>query len=251
MKMISWNVNGIRAIHKKGFLDWFEKESADIVCVQETKADDGQFPKDLTDIKGYEFFYASAEKKGYSGVAVWTKQKPVKVSKSIENKKFDCEGRVLELEFDEFIFFNVYFPNGGASAERLKYKLDFYDYFTDYLKKIKKKHIIICGDYNTAHFPIDLARPKENEKTSGFMPEERKKLDDLVEAGFVDTFRHFNKESANYTWWDYKTAARSRNVGWRIDYFFISKNAVKSLKAAAIMSDVTGSDHCPVSIDIF
>ncbi|MDR1940974.1 MAG: endonuclease/exonuclease/phosphatase family protein, partial [Endomicrobium sp.] len=153
--------------------------------------------------------------------------------------------------FDEFILFNIYFPNGGASPERLQYKLDFYDYFINYLKKFKNKKVFICGDYNTAHFPLDLARPKENEGNSGFMPVEREKLDDLVKAGFFDTFRHFNKEGANYTWWDYKTGARARNVGWRIDYFFASNAALKELKGAGIEKDVLGSDHCPVSVDVF
>ncbi|MCL2335102.1 MAG: exodeoxyribonuclease III, partial [Endomicrobia bacterium] len=235
MKLFSWNVNGIRAVHKKGFLDWFKKTGADIVCVQETKAEEAQFPKDLKDIGGYNFFCSSSfAKKGYSGVAVWSKIPPKSVSNSIENKKFDEEGRVLRLEYDSFVLFNVYFPNGGMSEERLKYKLDFYDYFTAYVKKIKNKEVIICGDFNTAHKEIDLARPKANEDVSGFMPEERAKLDALVAAGFTDTFRHFNSKPENYTWWDYKTAARERNVGWRIDYFFVSTQCLGNIKSAGI-----------------
>lgn len=251
MKIISWNVNGIRAVFKKNFLEWFQSEDADIVCLQETKAEKGQFPQELTEMPGYHFYCSSAQKKGYSGVAVWSKVKPVSVSESIENDKFDCEGRVLRLEFDKFVLFNIYFPNGGASEERLQYKLEFYDYFLEYLKKFQHKSVIICGDYNTAHHPIDLARPKQNEDVSGFMSVERERLDELESIGFKDSFRHFNSDPENYTWWDYKTAARSRNVGWRIDYFYVSEDAVKYLKAADILSSVQGSDHCPVSIIIY
>jgi exodeoxyribonuclease-3 len=251
MKIVSWNVNGIRAIYKKNFLGWFNKGNADIVCIQETKADKSQFPKDIETIKDYNFYCACAEKKGYSGVAVWSKLKPKSISTGIENEKFDKEGRILKLEFEKFVLFNIYFPNGGASQERLKYKLEFYDYFLEYIKKFKNIDIIICGDYNTAHLPIDLARPKQNEENSGFMPIEREKLDALIANNFVDTFRHFNKEPENYTWWDYKTASRARNVGWRIDYFFISKKTIKSLKSANIESEVLGSDHCPISINIY
>jgi exodeoxyribonuclease-3 len=251
MKIVSWNINGIRAIYKKNFLDWFKNENADILCVQETKADEAQFPKDVKEIEGYNFYCLSAQKKGYSGVAVWSKVKPENVAVTIENEIFDDEGRILRLDFKDFMLFNIYFPNGGASDIRLKYKLDFYDYFIEYLRKFKDKKIVICGDYNTAHHSIDLARPAQNENTSGFMPKEREKLDKLTETGFRDTFRHFNKEPNNYTWWDYKTTARSRNIGWRIDYFFISKNALKNLKSADIKSSILGSDHCPVSINIF
>ena len=250
MKIVSWNVNGIRAVYKKNFLEWFKNEDADIVCVQETKAGKEQFPEDLAETAGYHFYCSSAQKKGYSGVAVWSKIKPVSVSAGIENEKFDSEGRVLKLEFERFVLFNIYFPNGGASEERLKYKLEFYDYFIEYLKKYQKKTVIMCGDFNTAHHPIDLARPKQNEDVSGFMPVERERLDELEKIGFEDSFRHFNKESGNYTWWDYKTAARSRNTGWRIDYFYVSQDAVKYLKSADILTSVYGSDHCPVSIII-
>ncbi|MDR2860846.1 MAG: exodeoxyribonuclease III [Elusimicrobiota bacterium] len=251
MKIISWNVNGIRAVYKKGFLDWFKKADADIVCLQETKADNEQFPKELKEIDGYNFYCSSAQKKGYSGTAVWAKTKPQLFSSSIENEKFDIEGRIVKAEFKKFVLFNIYFPNGGASEERLKYKLDFYDYFIDYISKIKNKDVIVCGDYNTAHSEIDLSRPKENEKNSGFMPIERERLDTLEKAGFADTFRHFNKEGGNYTWWDYKTGARARNVGWRLDYFFINKESLKFLTKAEICSDILGSDHCPISIEIY
>ncbi|MDR1196038.1 MAG: exodeoxyribonuclease III [Endomicrobium sp.] len=251
MKIVSWNVNGIRAVYKKNFAEWFKREDADIVCLQEIKAEKDQFPSELVEMEGYNFYSSSALKKGYSGVAVWSKIKPLSVAEGIENKKFDDEGRILKLEFDKFVLFDIYFPNGGSSKERLNYKLEFYDYFIKYLKKYSEKFVIICGDYNTAHHEIDLARPKQNENVSGFMLIERKKLDELENAGFADSFRHFNSEPGNYTWWDYKTAARSRNVGWRIDYFYVSKNAVKYLKSADILGSVQGSDHCPISIVIF
>ncbi|MDR1926464.1 MAG: exodeoxyribonuclease III [Endomicrobium sp.] len=251
MKIVSWNVNGIRAIYKKNFLGWFKNENADIICIQETKADETQFTKDVKEIDGYNFYCSSAEKKGYSGVAVWSKIKPEYVSASIENKAFDKEGRILRLDFENFLLFNIYFPSGRISLDRLKYKISFYDYFIEYIRQFNNKTVIICGDYNIAHFPIDLARPKQNEKVSGFMPEEREELDKLVSEGFIDTFRYFNKESGNYTWWDYKTIARSRNVGWRIDYFFISGKSANYLKSADIERFVLGSDHCPISINIF
>ncbi|MDR3049099.1 MAG: exodeoxyribonuclease III [Elusimicrobiota bacterium] len=255
MKIISWNVNGIRAIYKKevasngaAFADWLKK-SADIICVQETKAQEEQIPQELREIKGFNFYASSAQKKGYSGTAVWSKIKPLSVKKGIGQDIFDCEGRILKLEFKDFFLFNVYFPNGGASDERLKYKLDFYDYFISRISKIKNKSVVVCGDYNTAHNEIDLTHPKENEDNTGFMPIERKKLDALINAGFIDSFRHFNKGGGNYTWWDYKTAARERNVGWRLDYFFVSQTLLKKLKSAQIYNKIFGSDHCPVSIE--
>jgi exodeoxyribonuclease-3 len=250
MKIISWNINGIRAIYKKGFLDWFKKTKADIICVQEIKATEDQIPQDLKEIDGYNFYCSPAQRKGYSGTAIWSKIKPISFSNSIENEAFDIEGRITRLDFKDFVIFNIYFPNGGGSPERLKYKLDFYDYFIAYLKTIKKQ-IIVCGDYNTAHTELDLSHPKENEKNSGFMPIERKKLDDFLSSGFLDTFRHFNKKGENYTWWDYKTAARSRNIGWRLDYFFVSTPSLKSLKSSKILTKVLGSDHCPITIEIY
>jgi len=251
MKIVSWNVNGIRAACKKDFAGWFKNEDADIVCIQETKAGETQFPEYIKEISGYNFYCSSAEKKGYSGVAVWSKINPESVYAGIENKIFDGEGRILYLDFKDFILFNIYFPNGRASFARFKYKLDFYDCLIDYLGHFEDKRVIMCGDYNTAHFPVDLAKPEENENVSGFMSEERKKLDSLVSMGFIDAFRHFNKEGGNYTWWDYKTDARAKNIGWRIDYFFISKHCLKYLHSADIRSSVLGSDHCPVSINIF
>jgi exodeoxyribonuclease III len=252
MKILSWNVNGIRAVYKKGFLDWFISEKSDMVCVQETKAGLVQFPDDIRRIRGYDVYAASAERKGYSGAAVWAKIKPESVSMSLGNKRFDSEGRLIQLEFKNFSLFNVYFPNGGASEERLRFKLEFYERFLEFVTnfKKKKKNLIICGDINTAHKEIDLARPKENEESSGFLPIERKWIDKLIASGFIDTFRLFNEKGENYSWWDYKTAARDRNVGWRIDYFFVSEPLRKKVKRAFIQKNVLGSDHCPVGIEV-
>ena len=252
IKLLSWNVNGIRAAYKKGILNWFSKEQPNILCIQETKAMKEQLPDDLINVNGYNSFFSSAEKKGYSGTATYTKNNPVKVSNGIGIQKFDSEGRFLVTEFDEFMLFNIYFPNGKAKAERLQYKMDFYEAFLKHLKKLLKqdKKIVICGDVNTAHKEIDLARPKPNEKVSGFLPEERAWIDKLLEAGFIDTLRVFNQKPEQYTWWDMMTRARDRNVGWRIDYFFVSDNLKDNLKNAFILPDVMGSDHCPVGIEL-
>lgn len=254
MKIISWNVNGIRAAHKKGFLQWLEDESPDILGLQETKAQDHQLPDELRAPKGYHTYFASSKgRKGYSGVALYTKKEPKKIEYGIGIKKFDDEGRVLEIHFDNFILLNVYFPNGGGGPERLKYKLDFYDAFLAHVEKLRQKqpNIIFMGDVNTAHEEIDLARPKENEKNTGFLPEERAWVDEVIYAGFLDTFRHLhpNKKDA-YSYWDMKSHARDRNVGWRIDYIFISPSLQKKLHRAFILSETPGSDHCPVGIEV-
>jgi len=252
VRILSWNVNGIRAAYKKGILNWFSKEQPDILCIQETKAMKEQLPQDLLNVNGYTSYFSSAERKGYSGTATYTKVNPVKVANGIGIKKFDSEGRFLITEFDEFILFNIYFPNGKAKKERLQYKMDFYEAFLKYLQKLLKqdKKIVICGDVNTAHKEIDLARPKANEKISGFLPEEREWIDKLLETGFIDTLRVFNQKPEQYTWWDMMTRARDRNVGWRIDYFFISDNLKDNLKSALIFPEVMGSDHCPVGIEL-
>ena len=225
VRILSWNVNGIRAAYKKGFVDWITKERPDILCVQETKAMKEQLPDDLINVEGYNSFFSSAERKGYSGVATYCNADPVKVSNGIGLKKFDSEGRFLITDFGEFLLFNIYFPNGKAKKERLQYKMAFYDSFLTHLVKLKKqgKKIVICGDVNTAHKEIDLARPKENSKISGFLPEEREWIDNLLKAGFIDTFREYNDKPDNYTWWDMKTRARTRDVGWRLDYFLLSQ----------------------------
>ena len=252
MRIISWNVNGIRAAHKKGFLEWLDQESPDIMCVQETKASEDQLPDALKEIPGYTSYFISAEKKGYSGVAVFTKAKPEQVTSSFPAESFSKEGRVLAVDYGEFVLLNVYFPNGKSSAERLQYKMDFYDDFLDYADGIKNsgKHVVICGDVNTAHKEIDLARPKANEGTSGFLPIERAWIDKLLEHGYVDTLRLFNQEPDQYTYRNMITRARDRNVGWRIDYFFVNEGFVPRLKTGFILADVMGSDHCPIGIEI-
>ena len=253
MKIYSWNVNGIRAVNKKGFADWIRDDKKDIVCLQETKAQENQLGFDLTHIEDFYSNFASAERKGYSGVVTYTKNKPTEVQYGLGKEKFDQEGRTLITKFPNFTLFNIYFPNGKRSKERLEYKMEYYNFLLDYLKELKKteKNIIICGDVNTAHQEIDLARPKDNEKISGFLQIERDWIDKLLEAGFIDTFRYLNPEKKDqYSWWSMRTRARERNVGWRIDYFFISENLKKNLKNAEIHADVMGSDHCPISIDL-
>lgn len=252
LKLLSWNVNGIRAQEKKGFLNWLLKESPDILCVQETKAHVEQLSKELLYPDRYKTFWVSGEKKGYSGVATFSKIEPKKIETGFGVKKYDIEGRIQILDYSDFILFNIYFPNGQRDTERLNYKLGFYDEFLRYANKLKEKgrKIIITGDVNTAHKEIDLARPKENEGTSGFLPIERKWMDKFTEHGYIDTFRHFIKDGGHYTYWDPITRARDRNIGWRIDYFFITPNLLKSLRKAFIMSDVMGSDHCPLGIEM-
>ena len=252
IKILSWNVNGIRAVLKKGLLDWLKKESPDVICFQETKAFPAQLPPELLYPPGYQAFYNSALRPGYSGVATWTKTKPLAVKKGFGIKRFDDEGRVLETEFKDFTLFNVYFPNGKMNEQRLKFKMEFYEEILKYFVKLRKKgkRLVVCGDYNTAHRPIDLARPKENEKVSGFLPIERAWMDKLEASGFVDTFRVFNQDPGHYTWWDLISRARERNVGWRIDYHFISENLKPHLQDAFILPEVMGSDHCPVGITL-
>jgi exodeoxyribonuclease-3 len=250
VRLLCWNVNGVRAVYKKGFLEWLHKESPHILCIQETKAQPEQLSNDLREPEGYHVYWNWAEKRGYGGVATFSKEEPLRLQYGFGAKRFDDEGRVIIAEYPDFILFNVYFPNGKSSKERLDYKMDFYDAFLDLTDPMLKddKKLVVCGDFNTAHHEIDLARPKENEKVSGFLPMERAWIDKFVEHGFVDTFRHFNKDPGQYTWWDFKTRARERNVGWRIDYIFVSANLLDSLSTAFIMPEVMGSDHCPTGI---
>ncbi len=252
IKIISWNVNGLRAVHKKGFIEWFLTESPDILCVQETKAARDQLPRALKSIEGYHAYFCEAEKKGYSGVAIYTKIKPKKVEYGFGIPKFDNEGRILIADYGNFVLLNIYFPNGKMSAERLEYKLEFYDALLDYANRLKKegKNLIICGDLNTAHKEIDIAHPKANEKISGFLPVERAWIDKFISQGYVDTFRMFNKDPEEYTWWSYRTRARERNVGWRLDYFFVNEEFKDKIKSSYILKEVMGSDHCPVGLDV-
>jgi exodeoxyribonuclease-3 len=252
VKLYCWNVNGIRAIQKKGaLLPVFEGEP-DIFCIQETKAKEEQLEDELKNIEGYQAYFVSGERGGYSGVAMYSKYEPLEIKTGFGIEKFDTEGRIMIAEFKPFSLFNIYYPNGKASKERLQYKLDFYDAFLDYIDAVKNKgkNVIVCGDVNTAHKEIDIARPKENEKTSGFLPIEREWMDKFVSHGYVDTFRMFHDEPDQYTWWDYKTRARDRNIGWRIDYFYVNEEAKDRVKDAYILPEFMGSDHCPIGMDM-
>ena len=255
MKIISWNVNGLRACHGRGALfSLIENASPDILFLQETKCQVHQIPPELENPKGYFSDYHSALKKGYSSVAIYTKKEPLQIFKKIGVDEFDNEGRVIGAEFEHFLTFGVYFPNGQMSEERLDYKLRFYTAFFEYCNELKEfynKPIFISGDFNTAHKEIDLARPKENASISGFLPIERQWLDKIInEFRYVDTFREFNNDPDQYSWWTYRANARARNVGWRIDYVFADQQGLKLLDHAFILQDVKGSDHCTVGITI-
>jgi len=256
MRVISWNVNGIRAAEKKGFFEWLEEENPDILCLNETKAEPGQLTsKFLTPAgkgKEYHSFWASAKKKGYSGVAVYTKEKPDNV-RFLGKPEFDNEGRVLIADYKDFSLIAAYFPNSQDERRRLDYKLAFNDAMLALCKSIVKKgrHFLLCGDYNVAHTPIDIARPKSNEESPGYLPEERAWMDSFLKAGFIDTFRHFHPgEKDHYTWWSYIGRAREKNVGWRIDYHCVDKEFLPSVKSSIIRPEITGSDHCPVEINL-
>ncbi|MEK7148464.1 MAG: exodeoxyribonuclease III [Patescibacteria group bacterium] len=254
MKLISWNVNGLRAIHKKGNFADIIKKDFDILCFQETKVEAEQLTEEVRTPRGYHAYFSHSKKrKGYSGVAVYTKTKPEKVEEGMGVKDMDQEGRLIVLYYPDFVLLNCYFPNGGGGPERLKYKLEFYDHFLKFIEKLRKrgKKIIICGDVNTAHEAVDLARPKENEKSTGFLPEERAWIDELIYHGYMDIYRHLHPHVRDaYTYWDIKSSARDRNVGWRIDYFFISSDLLPRVKKVTIMSDFLGSDHCPIVLEL-
>jgi len=252
IRILCWNVNGIRAVERKGFPEWLQRESPDILCLQEIKAHLGQISPGIQQPSGYHTYWNFPERKGYSGVATFTKESPSKVSNGFGMKQFDIEGRAIITEHPKFTLFNVYFPNGKQSEERLKYKMDFYNAFLDFVDSLKAKgeKLVVCGDFNTAHKEIDLARPRENENISGFLPMERAWMDKFVAHGFIDTFRHFNKEPNRYTWWSLRTRARERNIGWRLDYVFVSENLLDLVVGASILSEVAGSDHCPVGIKL-
>ena len=251
IKAISWNVNGLRAVQRKGFMDWFQDESPDILCLQETKLTEEQIPPELLSVDGYHNYFNSANRKGYSGVALYTKQAPESVTRGFGIERFDNEGRVLMADYGPYVIFGIYFPNGRRSEERLQYKMDFYDAFLEVAESVRAqgKNVLICGDLNTAHKEIDLARPKANEKVSGFLPVERAWMDRLIDHGYVDTLRVFNDQPGQYSYWDQMSRARERNVGWRIDYFFVDQPFVDKLSNAFIMPQVIGSDHCPVGIE--
>lgn len=253
MRVLSWNVNGYRAAWKKGFADWLAISEADVVCIQETKAWPEQLTKAQLNPLGWHSAFAQAEKKGYSGVATFSRAEPDRVQVGFGDPEFDSEGRVVITEHQGVLVANIYFPNGKRDQTRLDYKMAFYNKTLEYFSALRDqgKKIVVCGDYNTAHKEIDLARPKANEDTSGFLPIERAWLDQWIEAGFVDTFRTFHPDEPDqYSWWDMVTRARERNVGWRIDYHFVSDNLAPAIADAWINQEVMGSDHCPVGIDI-
>lgn len=249
MKLISWNVNGLRACIKKGFLEFFNEINADIFCIQETKLQEGQIDLDLD---GYYQYWNYAVKKGYSGTAIFTKIKPIDVTYGIGIEEHDQEGRVITLEYKDFYMITVYTPNSQSELARLEYRMKWEDDFLHYLKTLEeKKPVIFCGDLNVAHKEIDLKNPKSNRKNAGFTDEERSKFDSVVEAGFIDTFRHFYPDQEEiYSWWSYRFKARSKNAGWRIDYFCTSSSLKPRLKDAKIHTDILGSDHCPVELEI-
>ena len=248
MKCISWNVNGLRAVAKKGFEDIFAELDADIFAIQETKLQQGQEP---IDFKDYYEYWNYAQKKGYAGTAVFSKKEPLNVEIGLGDERFDAEGRTITLEFDDFFFVCVYTPNAQHELTRIDFRCEFEDVFRKYLQGLaKKKSVIVCGDMNVAHEPIDLARPKENMGNAGFSDEERGKFDELLAAGFVDTFRMlYPNEPKRYSWWSYRMKARERNVGWRIDYFLVSEDAKNRVLAADICDNIMGSDHCPVYLE--
>ena len=252
MKLISWNVNGVRAVVKKGFLDWLDQEQPDILCLQETKAHVDQLTAEILTDHGYHTFWHSGERRGYSGVATFCKEEPLYVQEGLGIERYDAEGRVLLTEHENFLLYNIYFPNGQKDDERLQYKLDFYDELLPIINEQVESgnNVVVTGDWNTAHHPIDLARPKQNVNTSGFMSIEREKLDMYVENGWIDTFRLFHPEGDRYSWWTYRFGARERNVGWRIDYFFVNEGFVDNVEDADIHDEIVGSDHCPVSLEL-
>lgn len=251
MKLISWNVNGIRSAYTKGFPQWLANSHADVIALQETKAQAAQLGSEFIEVPGYRSWWADAEKKGYSGVCVYARE-PVLEWGVLEERDFDREGRTLRLEFDSFTLFNCYFPNSQDAGARLDYKLAFCQALKEKADAIRKsgRMVLICGDYNIAHKAIDLEYPKANEGNPGYLPEERAWMDSFIEDGWTDTFRMFNSEPRQYSWWSYRTRARERNIGWRIDYFCTGSQHHSRVKAAGISQDVSGSDHCPVWVEI-
>ena len=254
MKIVSWNVNGLRAFERSGSFGRLIGLSADVICLQETKSEEGQLSDVIRKPSGYTSFFSSSQtRKGWSGVALYSKTEPLSTALGMGIPRFDEEGRILVAKYKEFTLFNVYFPNGGQGPERVEYKLAFYDAFLAHIEKLRKKgeSIIFCGDVNTAHEEIDLARPHENEHRTGFLPEERAWIDEVINHGYVDVFRTlYPRKKEVYTYWDMKTHARERNVGWRLDYFFVSPDLTKKIHSFGTLTEVTGSDHCPIVLNI-
>jgi exodeoxyribonuclease III len=252
MKIITYNVNGIRAAIKKGFIDWVSATGADVICLQEVKASPDQIDMNLFHDLGYKSYWHSAEKKGYSGVATFSKVEPENFCIGCGMEKYDLEGRVLRLDFKDFSLMNVYMPSGSSGDLRQAFKYEWMDDFFDYIDGIKKQHpnLVICGDFNICHQPIDIHNPKSNANSSGFLPEERAWLGKFFEHGFIDSFRHFNKQPHHYTWWSQRTNAREKNLGWRLDYHAVSRPMESRLKRSVILNEAKHSDHCPVLLEI-
>lgn len=253
MRIVSWNINGIRSVARKGFSEWIASLDADFVCLQEVRATQEQMPAEITTPEGYTWIWNSAQKKGYSGVAILTRIEPDEIITGLGVEEFDCEGRILQLVYPDWVLNCVYFPNGSASEERLDFKLRFYDAFLEDCNAWLRKghHVVTVGDYNTCHKEMDIARPRENQGNSGFLPVERAWMDKYVENGYVDTFRHFHPDRRDaYTWWSNRGGARDRNVGWRIDYAFVDRGMVPSLTGAEVHPHIEGSDHCPISLEL-
>lgn len=252
MKIYSWNINGYRAVIKKNFVEWFEDSDADVVMLQETKAHPDQIPVQNKDYDGYKSLWNwSKVKKGYSGTACFSRQPILSHSFGLRDEKYQGEGRVVLMEYEQFYLFNIYYPNGQMNDGRLEYKMGFYDSFLEYAQELrKKKPIVVGGDFNTAHKEIDLKNPKANSERSGFLPTERAWLDKFIKHGYVDTFRLFDEDPGKYSWWSYRFNARKNNAGWRIDYFFVSDELKDNVKNAWIESDVLGSDHCPIGLEL-
>lgn len=251
--LYSWNVNGIRAARRKGFLEWLQKTEPDILAVQETKCHPNQLDDALREPAGYYSYWAYAERKGYSGVALFSKRKPFQVTIGLGITAYDREGRTIVAEYDDYTLVAAYFPNGSRDHSRVPFKMAYKKDFLAYCQALREsgKKVIFCGDVNTAHKEIDLARPKQNQNTTGFLPEERAWIDEVIDAGYVDTFRECHpNEAGAYSWWSYVGGARNRNVGWRLDYFFVSPDLMPGVRAASIHADVFGSDHCPVSLTL-
>ena len=252
MKLLSWNVNGVRSVYRNGFLRWFKAQDADIVCLQETKARTHQLDEALLHPLGYHSYWHSAERPGYSGVVTYSRRPPMSVREGIGVPEFDREGRVLVCEYRGFVLVNAYFPNSQRDHGRLDYKLRFCNAMLRFLNRLRRqgKHVVLCGDYNIAHKEIDLRNPKQNVDNAGFLPQERAWMDRLVKHQYLDCFRHFCQEPGHYTWWSYRAGVRERNIGWRIDYFFVNPELRRRLKRAEIQARVRGSDHCPIALEL-
>ena len=251
MKIISYNINGIRAAIKKNFLNWIETESPDIICLQEIKANTTQFDSTYFEKLGYHCYWYSAQKKGYSGVAILSKYKPINVVYGCGIEKFDSEGRILRIDLNDISVLSCYFPSGTSGDIRQSFKMDFLNFFYNFIKELKKtKNLLVCGDYNICHHPIDIHDPVRNKYSSGFLPEEREWITAFLKLGFIDTFRFMNPEPHNYSWWSYRANSRLNNKGWRIDYHMLSNDLESQIKNASILSDIHHSDHCPVLLEL-